>query len=238
MQGISNQDPDKKLKYGVDFPDDQEAFTPFLHTELRVEPDGSTTSRLYRKPQQKKITLHQRSHHPTTVKNSTLVNLYREADKVSSNKEQCNHSFKIIDDLLKQNGYIEPRKLYNNVCRKRSRSKKPKNEDNKTILKLEFVSDSVCNKIRNHIKVNKLPINVTFTPGPKLSDLLCSNRPYDKNTCVNSSCKIFPLMVSKNKNCQTKNIVYKVKCKLCREFYVCECFSFAHDRLGLHLRDT
>ena len=55
-----------------------------------------------------------------------------------------------------------------------------KDNDNKTILKLEFVSESVSNKIRNRMKANNLPIKVAFTPNQKLRYSLCSNGMDDK----------------------------------------------------------
>ena len=236
VQSISDQDPDGKLSWTVDFPENNPDFTPYLHTEVRAESDGSITTRLYRKPQQKDITLHRKSHHPTSVKTSTLINLYREAEKVSSDREQRNYSLKRIDELLEQNGYTEPRKSYNKHSHKRRRIGSEKDLENKTILKLEFVSDSISNKIRNYIKKNKLPIKVTFTPGTKLKTLLCCNRPYDRNTCFNNSCKICPLITTKNRDCQCKNVVYKVTCKICGECYIGECSRCAHERLGEHLR--
>ena len=51
VQQIADQDPDKKLKWEVDFPEQQDDFIPFLNTEVRIEPNGKFTSRLYRKPQ-------------------------------------------------------------------------------------------------------------------------------------------------------------------------------------------
>ena len=71
VQQIADQDPDKKLKWEVDFPEQQDDFIPFLNTEVRIEPNGKLTSRLYRKPQQKVITLHNDSCHPESVKINT-----------------------------------------------------------------------------------------------------------------------------------------------------------------------
>ena len=83
VQQIADQDPDKKLKWEVDFPEQQDDFIPFLNTEVRIEPNGQLTSRLYRKPQQKDITLHNNSCHPESVKINTVKNLYSEACRIS-----------------------------------------------------------------------------------------------------------------------------------------------------------
>ena len=34
---IANQDPDRLIKWEVDYPDNPEQFTPFLSTEMRVD---------------------------------------------------------------------------------------------------------------------------------------------------------------------------------------------------------
>ena len=130
---------------------------------------------------------------------------------------------------------MDTRGLYE-TSKKRRDNKSKDVPDHRTVLKLDFISDSISNKIRNYIKANKIPIKVTFTPGVKLKDLLCSNRPLDKRKCINDACKVCPLISTNNKDCQVKNIVYKVTCKICGEFYIGECYRCAHERLGEHLR--
>ena len=51
VQQIADQDPDKKLKWEVDFPEQQDDFIPFLNTEVRIEPNGKLTSRMQIVPQ-------------------------------------------------------------------------------------------------------------------------------------------------------------------------------------------
>ena len=99
VQQIADQDPDKKLKWEVDFPEQQDDFIPFLNTEVRIEPNGQLTSRLYRKPQQKDITLHNNSCHPESVKINTVKNLYSEACRISSGPAEKEHSLRLLDDL-------------------------------------------------------------------------------------------------------------------------------------------
>ena len=232
VQSVADQDPDGKLKWEVEFPETNQDFVPFLDTELRIEPDGAVTSRLYRKPQQKDITLHYNSCHPESVKINTVANMYKEAEKISSSPQEREHSFKILDKVLTNNGYRDPR----NLNKQRRRTNNPNRVDNRTILTLDFISDSISNKIRNHIKQHNLPIKVTFTPAKKLKNVLCNNRPLDRKSCINNSCKICPLLITANKDCEIKNIVYKVRCKICNQLYIGETSRRAHDRLGEHLR--
>ena len=233
VQKIADEGPDKKLKWEVDFPEQQEDYVPFLNTEIRIEPDGTVSSRLYRKPQQKDITLHSNSCHPESVKINTVRNLYNEAGKISSGPEEKEHSLQLLDNLLKKNGYQDPRRLANrdHITRRRQED----TDNSRTVLSLDFISDSISNRIRNHIKQNNLPIKVTFKPASKLRNLLCNNRPYDKRVCSNNSCKICPLIVC-NKDCEVKNIVYQIKCLLCDQLYIGESCRRVHDRVGEHLR--
>ena len=233
VQKIADQDPDRKLKWEVEFPENERDFIPFLNTELRLEPDGTVTSRLYRKPQQKDITLHKNSCHPESVKTNTVINLYREASRIASGPQEREHSLKILDDLLTKNGYQEPRSYVN---RRRSNRNNLNSDDNRTVLRLDFISDSISNRIRNYVKQNRLPIKVTFSPARKLRNIVCNNRPYDKRKCIMNSCKICPLLISKNKDCEVKNVVYKIRCKICDQLYIGETCRRAHDRLGEHLR--
>ena len=47
---IEQEDEDHLIKLTVDFPQ-PEQYTPFLNTEVKVDPDGAFNTRLYRKPQ-------------------------------------------------------------------------------------------------------------------------------------------------------------------------------------------
>jgi len=51
-----------------------------------------------------------------------------------------------------------------------------------------------------------------------------------------TNCLVFPLIKTKNKDCETKNIVYKITCKLCNQIYIGEACRTAHFRIGEHLR--
>ena len=63
---ISAQDPRGKIHWTLDFPEENQ-FTAFLDTEVRIEEDGTLSHRYYRKPQNKGIILHSRFHHPEST---------------------------------------------------------------------------------------------------------------------------------------------------------------------------
>ena len=133
-----------------------------------------------------------------------MKNLYSEACRISSGPAEKEHSLRLLNDLLQKNGYQNPRRYFNSSNSNRRQSVE---DDSRTVLNLDFISDSASNKIRNYVKQNNLPIKVNFKPTPKLRNILCSNRPYDKRVCSINSCKICPLIVC-NKDCEVKNVVY------------------------------
>ena len=61
---IAAQDPDSKLSWEIEFPDEDSAstFIPFLGNQIKVSGDA-IMSKFYREPQKKNIVLHARSHH-------------------------------------------------------------------------------------------------------------------------------------------------------------------------------
>ena len=101
---IGDQDPNGHIKWEINFPEPGN-FVPFLDTEVKIDPDGVLVSRYYTKPQNKGIILHAKSHHPLSTKEEVLRDFYMTAIKFSSGHEEKQHSFKIVDDLAKKNGY-------------------------------------------------------------------------------------------------------------------------------------
>ena len=100
----SNQDPDRLIKWEVDYPDNPEQFTPFLSTEMRVDETGTVHHRYYRKEQDKGITLYSLSHHPTSVKEECVKNFYKTAERTSSGPSELTHSLNLVDELLLKMG--------------------------------------------------------------------------------------------------------------------------------------
>ena len=77
---------------------------------------------------------------------------------------------------------------------------------------------------------------MNFVSNNKLKRKLCNSRPYDKRVCRFNKCRICPKIITPNKDCSVKNIVYRVDCLLCQKFYLGETERTAHARLGEHLR--
>ena len=164
---IAEQDTSGRLKWEVDYPKDKDSYVPFLATEIQIDNDGKINSRFYRKPQKKKITLHWKSHHPLTTKQEVAKNFYRTAREVSSGVGNEEKSVAIVDDLLQCNGYEDPRR-FDSTKQKEKRKKKRNTEDTVSLV-LPYVSEELCNKIKEQIRRQKLPIKAIFKPGVDLS---------------------------------------------------------------------
>ena len=234
VTSIADQDPEGKITWEIDFPQDKDKFIPFLNSEIRITSEGTINSRLYRKPQKKLITLHNSSHHPESIKNSTIRNSYREARSLSSGESELEHSLGIVDELYHCNGYNDPRQ--HDPGRSNQPKSKSQYNSNFTTLTMDYISEFVSNSIRNHIKSNKLPIRLACSSGNKLKNHLCSSRPYDRPKCTYANCSICPNIVTRNKDCVVKCVVYKVICNICKKIYIGETGRSAHERLSEHLR--
>ena len=117
----------------------------------------------------------------------------------------------------------------------KERTRRRQNASDSVPLTLPFISGAICNKIRNYIKSNKLPIRVIFTPGKKLQDIFCRSRPLDKKTCDlgnSNNCEICPKLIGTT--CSTKGAVYLVTCELCGKRYCGETERSLHARLMEH----
>ena len=160
-------------------------------------------------------------------------NFYKTAEKSSSSVDLAEQSKSLVDKLLLCNGYTDPRTFIKTHIPTPNMSYISMEE--KACLKIPYVSEFVSYEILRYIRKRKLPINVIFTPGNKLRDILCKSRPLDKLNCFQSNCKICELLED-NVKCTTLHPVYQIICKICREKYCGESSRTLHERLSEHLR--
>ena len=167
------------------------------------------------------------------AKSEVAKNFYRTAEQSSSSPSLAEESFKVIDNLLRCNGYSNPREF----LKKRFgvSSGYDRNKQSGTVcLKLPYLSEYTSNQILKFIKKHNIPISVTFTPGKKLKDIFCSFRPYDKPQCMRNNYAV--CINLEDGCCATKTPVYLITCILCNQQYVGESGRSAHDWLSEHLR--
>ena len=116
--------------------------------------------------------------------------------------------------LTRWNGY-QPQ---GNTAPTNARNRRTREEGYRAPLKLPYISDVICNKIRNYIKQRKLPIRPIFTPGRTLKDMFCRSRPFDQRAWDlghPGNCEICPNI--SNGSCAKRHVVYRVTCELCSE---------------------
>ena len=231
---ISDQDPDGHLGWEVDYPTTTDQFIPFLGTQIRISKEGILEHKYYRKEQKKQITLNYRSHHPMRTKIEVAKNFYKTANISSSSPELTEESYQVVDRLLMNNEYPNPRQFLDHRMKGRGVKQNP---DIKTVtLKLPYMSEAISSKIQKFIHNKKLPITVVFLPGIKLKDLFCASRPLDKRQCIQSNCQVCPKISTERVDCSKVCPIYKITCNLCEQHYVGESSRSLHDRLGEHLR--
>ena len=157
------------------------------------------------------MTLNARSHHPTSVKEQTVVNMYKTAISVSSNTENIQHSEKMVDELLINNGYqkrvIEKIKLTKPKPKRRDKIAK------NSTLKLPYLSEQCTARIKRAAEKYKIPVRVVTTPGRKLKHILTSSKPLDKSQCPNNNCRTCQALTSGGK-CTDSNVIYHLNCEM------------------------
>lgn len=231
---IADEDPDGHLGWEIDYPSSTDQFIPFLGTQIRISEEGGLESKYYRKEQKKQITLNFKSHHPMKTKVEVARNFYKTANISSSSPELTEESYKVVDRLLVNNGYPDPRQFLE--FRMENSGVRLSAEQRSVTLKLPYMSEEISSKITKFIRRKKLPITVVFLPGIKLKDLFCSSRPHDKRHCTISSCQICPKITTERVDCSKICPIYRITCNLCCQFYVGESSRSLHERLGEHLR--
>ena len=142
--------------------------------------------------------------------------------------------FDIVDKLLLDNEYPQPR-YYN----KSSSKKKQHAKQSRASLSLPYTTERDANKIGNYIKSNNLPIRPVFTTGRTLKQQLYRSRPLDNISCIlgnPKNCRICPILT--NGTCHQKGVVYKITCLQCenKQSYIGETTRTIHDRVSEHLR--
>ena len=236
LNKISESDPDNLLKWELDFPESCEQFVPFLSTQIRIDEMGGLHYKYYRKAQKKDITINFNSHHPLSTKLETVKNFYKTAKNCSSNDAYTKESYRVVDKLLTHNSYQNPRQYINyNQIKPKMVSSNLSKDIEYISLSLPYISEVFSMNVKRYIVSHALPLRVIFTPGPKLRDIFCSSRPYDKRKCFISRCNICPRFID-NSDCQMLGCVYKIVCNICKEVYIGETSRPVHERLMEHSR--
>ena len=97
-KGTLEEDRDKRIKWEVKFPEGDN-YVPFKDTEVRIDSKGKVSSSYYRKPQNKGITLNDKSCHLTSTKEAVVSNYYNTDNAVSSGPAERERTLNRYDGL-------------------------------------------------------------------------------------------------------------------------------------------
>ena len=184
---ISDMDTDGRILWEVEYPDNEDEYVAFLDTEIRINSNGTLSTRYYRKPQNKGISLNYSSHHQLSTKLAVANNYYKTASEVSSGADELKHSESIVDKVLEQNGYPKPRKFITSRRKCGESAGKKKKVKPITNVCIPYTSERDSNRIRNYVKSKNIPVRPVFTPGTTLKQIFCNSRPLDTTSCVLSN---------------------------------------------------
>ena len=224
---------------------------PFLDTLITVHPSGDYTTELYFKPMAAPIILHYTSAHPMTTKRAVLNAEMRRAVRVSSDTQATERSITLITHLFQQNGYPENtiRHAANNAKHKPVNSKKDTRphttstrQNTDVYMRLPYIDETTAHRVNGILRGSKTPIRVTWTSGPTLGDKLVRSA-LSQPPCPSGNKQCHTCESGLQGKCTTKNVVYKITCKLCEaeqraEFYVGECTRPVRYRFNEHLGDA
>ena len=94
---------DDNIKFTIENPSET-GWLPFLRFHLKVN-NGILERKVYRKTACKDIYLSKDSHHPREVKENTIINEFKNIDKICSNEDHYKESSNIFKSILIQNNY-------------------------------------------------------------------------------------------------------------------------------------
>uniref|UniRef100_A0A7I4Y5W9 Reverse transcriptase domain-containing protein n=1 Tax=Haemonchus contortus TaxID=6289 RepID=A0A7I4Y5W9_HAECO len=195
-----------------------EDWLPFFNIQVQVR-RGIARTKWYHKPSCKNIIVHSQSAHPIKTKQAVVNNMFRVANKVSSDAELKKESLHLAQSIASLNGYpcsgsIRRRYFPTPAVRERAQS-------DKAAFCLPFISEEVSRSIRSIVRRCGLQddIRIVEIPPNTLRKLLVRSRLYD-TVCDTPDCVVCPH--GKVGDCMKVGVVYSIRCQSCGCEYVGE----------------
>ena len=205
----------------------------FLDLTVNIE-NGNLEYELFIKPTSKGIFLNEQSAHPKSTKEGTAINEIKRALKNGSTKFFEDRGVEKIRQMLLNNQYTtyQVERMIKKAKQQLQNTTELKKKEN--VLCLPFTNDSHKRQVLNILKRNGVLENtrVCFKGDKKLKDILsrtpllptpCNKR--NDTTCYEC-----------DRDCMTKNVVYKLTCNMCQEIYVGETGRFKRTRCWEHYK--
>ena len=210
-----------------------------------IHPHGGYTTELFIKPLAAPIVLHYESAHPMKTKLGILISQTKRAIRVSSSPDATTRSLDKIKNLFLENGFPEQviEKRFRDTLRPTRRDQKKKDYDSRqvTYMRLPYVNETICRRVKGIIKGSRLNIRVAWLSGPTLKSRLVKSALEPPPCRGKSRCHACPNGLSGK--CHLKNVVYKISCKRCNNghipyFYIGETSRPVRERFKEHLSNA
>ena len=217
---------------------------PFLDTLITVQDDGRYSTELYIKPMTAPIIIHYSSAHPMQCKCTVLHSQLLRARRLGSDKQAQERGMALIESLFRHNGY--PNRLIQRTkhrilhSRTDADAKRSRTKNDATFISLPYIDDTLARRVEGAIRSSGLKARVAWASGKTLakhttkSALECPPCPAGTKRC--NTCE-----AGLAGRCHTKNVVYKIICKLCTQnpgIYIGESKRRVRDRFNEHIRDA
>ena len=220
----------------------------FLDTLITVHPSGTYTTELFFKPMTAPIILHYTSAHPMSTKRAVLNSEIQRAIRVSSDRDTTERSLSTIKQLFSQNGYppdLITRAINNNKHKGNVKSRNSKNANKNTsqiYMRLPYINETIVRRVNGILRSSKAPIKPVWINKNSLQKRLVSSA-LIQPPCPSGNKKCHTCENGLREKCNTKNVVYKITCTLCKteqrnECYVGECTRPVRYRYNEHLSDA
>jgi hypothetical protein len=214
------------IKFELEQPDVENKLS-LLDVTIRITQEGQLEHMWYVKSANKGIKLHAASHVPNSIKYNTLQNEFQRVDDLSHNSSTKAIAKAKLTSLFIRNGYS--RTQQQQIISKRKNRRLPPIENANTIFYLPFISDKFTERIRRAFIANNLNVTLRIQPGKQLRNVLQKFK-FPRH-CEKRNCPI-----ADDQICFKNNVVYRLTCEICGEFYIGSTTRSLHERAIEHTR--
>ena len=192
--------------------------------------NNNVSFEFYKKGAKKNIFLNYHSNIASSTKLAIIKNERNRIFERCTNSDNRMKHIQQFDNILRLNNY--PESFIERSNKKTNPKKKRKINyfnNEKHYLKIPFISDDVNHKIKRILRSEQLNIGLAQKSSTTLRSAL-RRKIKRTNNCRMSACPI-----KNNKLCFQKNVVYKVTCLRCQNFYIGSTIRTLHVRIKEHM---
>lgn len=211
------------IQFTVETPENDSI--PFLDTYVTHENDMSFSLKLYVKDIHSNHIMPWNSHVPYNQKVSVIKTEKLRALRYSTTEKNRKESLKMIANRFLANGY--PRRLVQSILYSQRKNNRRNQQSKKIFVKLPYISDSCNTRFRHTLKHLDKNIQISWI----------NEKPLWRRVKPKNSINCDHRCVCGSKNlCFKKNVVYRIDCMYCQNFYVGETHRTLFSRIKEHLK--